>query len=131
MRTKIFGGLVCLVAAAFIGLPAIAADDDGDKPKFKTKQIMKVAFKGSKENPPLLKQVASGKGSAEDAKKLHEMLVALSKNKPKKGDAESWAKFTGPLVKASQGVVDGDADAGKALGKAANCKACHKAHKPG
>lgn len=128
MRTKIFGGFVCLVAAAFVGLPAFAADDE--EPKFKTKQIMKVAFKGSKENPPLLKQVASGKGTAEDAKKLHGMLVALSKNKPKKGDAESWAKFTGALVKASQGVIDGDADAAKALSKAANCKACHSAHKP-
>ena len=39
MRTKIFGGLACLVAAAFIGLPAFAADDDGDKPKFKCHKV--------------------------------------------------------------------------------------------
>lgn len=125
MRAKIFGGLVCLAAAAFIGLPVIAADGDGDKPKLKTKQIMKEAFKGG-----LVKKVGSGKASAEDAKKLHGMITALSKNKPKKGDAESWKKLTDALVKASQAVVDGDKDAGKGLMKAANCKACHKVHKP-
>ena len=124
MRTKIFGGLACLVAAAFIGLPAFAADDDGDKPKFKTKQIMKEAFKG-----PLLKKVASGEGSEEDAKKLNEMLIALSKNKPKKGDAESWKKFTDPLLKAGKAAVAGDENAGALLKKGANCKACHKSHK--
>jgi hypothetical protein len=124
MRTKIFGGLACLVAALFVGLPVFAADEDGDKPKFTTKQIMKQAFKG-----PLLKKVASGDGSEEDAKKLNEMLVALSKNKPEKGDAESWKKFTDPLLKAGKAAVDGVDDAGAMLKKAANCKECHKAHK--
>lgn len=125
MRAKIFGGLVCLIAVALIGLPAIAADDDGDKPKFKTKQVMKEAFKG-----PLLKKVAGGDGSAEDAKKLHAMLVALSKNEPPRGEEESWKELTGALVKAGKAAVEGDADAGAMLKKSANCKACHSKHKP-
>ena len=57
------------------------------------------------------------------------MLVALSKNEPPKGDADSWKKLTGALVKAAKGCVDGDADAGAALRKAGNCGACHKKHK--
>ncbi|WP_145385348.1 hypothetical protein [Stieleria neptunia] len=125
MRAKIFGGLVCLVAVALVGLPAIAADDDSDKPKFKTKQVMKEAFKG-----PLLKKVAGGDGSAEDAKKLHAMLVALSKNEPPRGEEKSWKELTGALVKAGKAAVEGDADAGAMLKKAANCKACHSKHKP-
>lgn len=124
MRTKMLGGLACLVAAAFISLPVLAADDDGDK-KISNEQVMKDAFKNK-----LIQKVAKGEGSAEDAKNLHGLLVALSKNEPPKGDAESWKQLTGALVKASQGVLDGDKEAGAALGKAANCKACHSKHKP-
>ena len=124
MRAKIFGGLACLVAAGFISLPVFAADED-DKPKFTTKQVMKEAFKG-----PLLKKVASGEGSAEDAAKLHEMLVALSKNEPPRGEAESWKELTGALVKAGKAAVDGDKEAGAMLKKGADCKACHSKHKP-
>jgi hypothetical protein len=107
----------------FVSLPLLAADDDA-KPKYKIKDVMKKAMKG-----PLLKKVAGGNASDAEKKELHGMLVALGKNKPPKGDAESWKKLTDSLVKASQGVIDGDADAGAALKKAANCKACHSKHK--
>jgi hypothetical protein len=110
--------MVCLVA-----LPTRAADDDSAA-KYSTKDVMKKAFKG-----PLLKKVAGGGASDAEKKQLHEMLVALSKNKPKKGDAESWKKLTGALVKASEAAVKGDAKAGGMLKKAANCKACHNSHK--
>ena len=123
MRTKMIGGLVCLVAALWVSTPAFSADDDSE-PKYKTKVIMKEAFKGG-----LVKKVAGGTASEEEVKKVHEMLVALSKNEPKKGEAESWKKLTGALVKASKAVAEGDKDAGEQLMKAANCKACHKLHK--
>ena len=42
----------------------------------------------------------------------------------------SSGSFTTALLKAAKGVAAGKADAGKALAKAANCKACHSAHKP-
>ena len=120
-----------MVAVAFIGLPAFAADDDDSKPKLTIKKVMGQAFKGK---DPLVKKVAGGGASAEEAKKLHEMLVALSKNESpradEEGNKESWKKMTAALVKASKGVVDGDEGAGEALSKAANCAACHKAHKP-
>ncbi|MCO8124056.1 hypothetical protein NHH03_20090 [Stieleria sp. TO1_6] len=124
MRKKITNGLACLVATALISLPVLAADEDGDKEKLATKQIMKDAFKG-----PLLKKVAAGEASEEETKKLNEMLVALSKNEPKKGDAESWKKFTAPLVAAGKAAVEGKPDAGAMLKKGANCKDCHKSHK--
>ncbi|MAI70739.1 MAG: hypothetical protein CMM01_07500 [Rhodopirellula sp.] len=110
--------MVCLVA-----MPTRAADDDSAA-KYSTKDVMKKAFKG-----PLLKKVAGGGASDAETKQLHGMLVALSKNKPKKGDAESWKKLTGALVKASEAAVKGDEKAGDMLKKAANCKACHNSHK--
>jgi cytochrome c553 len=115
----------CLLLGAVICLPAMAADDGDKKPKFKTKEIMKKAFKG-----PLLKKVAGGDASDEEKKQLHEMLVSLSKNEPPKGEKESWEKLTGALVKAGEAAVKGDEKAGAMLKKAANCKACHKSHKP-
>ena len=111
-----------LIMLCMVALPTIAADDDSAK--YSTKDIMKKAFKG-----PLLKKVAGGGASDAEKKQLHSMLVALSKNKPKKGDAESWTKLTGALVKASEAAVKGDSNAGQALKKAANCKACHNNHK--
>ena len=123
MRKKIASLVVCLAAVGVLSLPAGAADDDA--PKYKTKEIMKAAFKG-----PLIKKVASGQASDDDKAKLHEMLVALSKNKAPKGEADSWDKLTGALVKAGKAAVDGDPKAAGMLKKAANCKACHKEHKP-
>lgn len=98
--------------------------EDSDTEKYSTKLVMKSGFKGG-----LLKKVASGKASEEEKKKLHSMLVALSKNSVKKGDAESWKKLTSALVKASTAVMEGKDGAGEALQKAANCKACHNVHK--
>ena len=89
------------------------------------KDVMKKVMKGK---PNFLSKVADG-GTDAEKKELHEYLVALSKNKPKKGDADSWKELTGKLVKASQDLVDGKEDAGKAVMKAANCKACHSKHK--
>ena len=107
---------------AFVCLPVMG--EDSDKPKYKTKEVMQKAMKGG-----LCKKVASGDASDEEKKTLHEMFVALSKNKPKKGEADSWKELTGKLVKAAKAAVDGDEGAAAALKKAANCKGCHSKHK--
>ena len=112
-----------LVMVCMLSVPTRAADDDSAE-KYKTKDVMKKAFKG-----PLLKKVAGGEATDAEKKQLHAMLVALRKNKPKKGDAESWKNLTGALVKASEAAVKGEANAGAMLKKAANCKACHNSHK--
>jgi hypothetical protein len=112
-----------LLAACFVCLPAIGADDDAE-PKFKTKEVMKKAMKG-----PLLKKVASGEASEKEKKQLKAMMVSLSKNEPPKGEADSWKELTGALVAAADKAVEGADDAGAALKKAANCKGCHSKHK--
>lgn len=124
MRKKTSMALACAIALVFVGVPTLAADDDDKEPKYTIKQVMKECFKG-----PLVKKVAGGKASDEEKKKLHEMLVAMSKNTPKKGDAESWKKLNAALVKAAKAAVDGDEKASAMLKKAANCKACHSKHK--
>jgi surface antigen len=113
-----------LLMACFVSFPVFAADDDDDAPKYKTKDVMKKAMKGG-----LLKKVAGGDASDDEKKQLHGMLVALGKNKPPKGEADSWKKLTRALAKAGKAAVDGDADAGAMLKKASNCKACHSKHK--
>lgn len=110
-----------LMMVCFLSAPVIA---DHHEPKHKIKEVMKKAMKG-----PLLKKVAGGDASDEEKKQLHEMLVSLSKNKPPKGEADSWKELTGALVKAAKAAVDGEDDAGAMLKKAANCKACHSKHK--
>ena len=113
---------VLLVATVVVGGMTRAADED--KPKYTIKQVMKTAMKGG-----LCKKVASGEASADEQKQLVEMFVALAANKPPKGDAESWKTKTTALVSAAKAVAAGDDGGVAALGKAANCMACHKVHK--
>jgi hypothetical protein len=94
---------------------SLAADE---KPKYTIKEVMKEAMKGG-----LCKKVATGKASKEEKDKLLEMFKALTQNKPPKGESDSWKTKTDALVSAANG------DDGKALGKAANCMACHEVHK--
>jgi hypothetical protein len=79
----------------------------------------------------LMKKVAAGDGSKEDAEKLVKLYEALEENKPPKGDEESWKKQTKAMIDAAEDAVKGEKGAGDALKKAANCAECHKAHKPG
>lgn len=126
MKKVLATTLACSMALGLVVTTGYAADDDDDKkPKFKTKEIMKAAFKG-----PLLKKVAGGDASEEETKKLYDMLVALGKNEPPRGEADSWKELTVALVKAGKAAVDGDKEAGAMLKKGANCKACHSKHKP-
>ena len=109
--------LVCSVA---LGLSA--ADD---KKKVTTKVVMKKAMKSN-----LHRKAATGKASEAEVKELVALFEALAANKAPKGEAESWKKKTAALLEAAKGVAAGKADAGKALAKSANCKACHSVHKP-
>ena len=92
--------------------------------KVAIKEVMKVAMKGG-----LCKKVASGEASEEEKKKLAGLFAALHENKPPKGEQASWDEKTKALVDAANAVLAGKADAGAALQKAANCMACHSAHK--
>jgi hypothetical protein len=114
---------MALLVIACSALLAVSADDD--KPKYKIKEVMKIANKDG-----LHKKVVGGKASDDEKKQLLELYEALAKNKPPKGAEDSWKEKTEALVKAAKAVVEGTEGAAKELGTAANCGACHKEHKP-
>lgn len=124
MRKSILGVVACLFAVTAIGVPAFAADDEDKKPKYSIEDVMKKAFKG-----PLVKKVQKGEASKEEIKTLQEMLLSMSKQKPHKGEADSWKEKNDALIAAAKAVADGDKKGIEMLKKAANCKACHSKHK--
>jgi hypothetical protein len=96
----------------------------GAQDKVAIKEVMKVAMKGG-----LCAKVAKGEANEEEKKKLAGLFAALHENKPPKGEQSSWDEKTNALVKAANDVLAGKEGAGAALQKAANCMACHSAHK--
>jgi len=125
MRTTKYFLTALMTLGLVAGLGVFRAAEKAE-PKYDIGEIMEKAHKGK---PSLLKQVAEGKASEAQKKQLVEYYEELAKNKPEKGTEADWKKRTGALVKAAKGVADGKAGATAALGKAANCKACHQAHK--
>jgi hypothetical protein len=101
--------LVALSVVVGLGV-AVSLAFAADEPKFTIKQVMKQAHKDG-----LLKKVAAGDGSAEDAKKLLELYTALAANKPPKGEEAAWKEKTGPIVEAAKKASEGAEGAGAAL----------------
>lgn len=88
--------------------------------------VMEAANEGK---DSLYERVTGGKGTPEEAKKLSELYQALPGLKPPKGDAKSWKEKTTALAAAAKDVADKKPGAVEKLKAAANCKACHSAHK--
>ena len=116
-----------LTLALVVGLTA-GLTSGQEKEEKDPEAIKKAMEKGHKSG--LMKKVAQGEGSDAEKKELLTLYVAMSKIDPPQGDADEWKKRTTALVTAAKGVVEGKEGAGAALTKAANCAACHKAHKP-
>ncbi|HZV04290.1 MAG TPA: hypothetical protein VE999_04295 [Gemmataceae bacterium] len=125
MRTAKYFGMAVLTLGLAAGLGMYHAADEA-KAKLSIEEVMEKAHKGK---PSLFKQVMSGKASEEQKKKLVEYYEALTQNKPEKGSEADWKKRTTALVKAAKEVASGNDSARQQLGKAANCKSCHDAHK--
>ena len=115
--------VAALLSVASVGALRVMAEDAEEEVTIK--DVMKAAMKDG-----LCKKVAKGEGDQADAEKLLELFTALSKQKPPKGDAESWKEKCDALVAAAKACAEGKEGAGAKLGAAANCKACHGAHKP-
>jgi len=116
---KMWIGVAVALAVALSGV-SVQADDAS------IKDVMKKAHGGK---PSLLAKVTGGKASDDEKKELLSLYEALGKNKPPKGDEGEWKTRTEALVKGAKAAVEGAKDAAKQLGKAANCGACHKAHR--
>ncbi len=89
--------------------------------------IMETANEGKNS---LYERVIGGKGTAEEAKKLSDLYQALPGLKPPKGDMKSWKEKATALAAAAKEVADKKPGALDKLKAAADCKACHKVHKP-
>jgi len=123
MRRVFPVALTVLAIAASFALSTLRADDD-EKPKFTIKEAMKAHAKEK-----LHTKVIEGKATDEEKEKLLSLYEAMGKNKPPKGDAESWKKLTDELVAAAKDAKEGKEGAGDRLKKAVDCGACHKIHK--
>ena len=115
--------VAAMLAVASLGAMRLMADDA--EQEITIKDVMKTAMKGG-----LCKKVAKGEGDKADAEKLVELFTALSKQKPPKGDADSWKEKCDALIAAAKACVEGKDGAGAQLSAAAKCAACHGAHKP-
>ena len=118
--------LIAALALAAATAPALLRAADA-KPKYTIKQVMKALHKGDVNAGT---RVLDGHATKEDIAQLVEYYGSLPQNDPPRGEKASWNEKTGALVKAAQALKSGEAGALDAYKKAANCKACHTAHKP-
>lgn len=125
MRTTKYFLMATMTMGLVAGLGVFRAAEEA-APKYDIGEIMEKAHKGK---PSLFKQVMEGKASDAQKKQLVEYYEELAKNKPEKGSEADWKKRTTALVSAAKQVANGNAAARQQLGRAANCKSCHQAHK--
>lgn len=123
------------VMAMFLAVSASAQD----KKEEKVPTISEIMVKGHKGTDAYIAKIkAAAKGEKwDDAKEYAKTLAffgeALSKNKPPKGDADSWKALTTKYADATKLTLKGaeDKDA-KTIAKGLagiDCGGCHKAHK--
>lgn len=115
---------VAMLMLAIAAIWTVSQSQADDKPEFTIKDVMAKSMKNK-----LTEKVAKGEGTAEEKAELVKLFTALGKNKPPKGDAESWKTKTDALLAAAKDVVAGKDGATGALGNAMKCGACHGVHK--
>jgi len=121
MRKFVMG----LTAFALMGLVCVSVLDAAEEaPKYTIKQVMQKAHKGG-----LLKKALAGDASKDELKQLHAYYVALSQQKPKKGDLDQWKEKTSAILKAYEALVQGKDGAAARLKAVTNCGDCHKPFK--
>jgi hypothetical protein len=121
-KTKLLA--LTLLAALAVAPLALA---EAKKAKYSVKDVMQQVHKGEDN---IGKRINRGTASAEDLAKMVEYYSSLPLNDPPRGDKASWQEKTAALVKAADELKAGRANALDHYKKAANCKACHDAHKP-
>ena len=122
MIGKTLAVLIVFVLAGFSLV--VVAEEKKKEPQHTIKQVMAEAHKSK-----LVDKVSGGAASKEEKQKLLGLYTDLWHNKPPKGDEASWTKKTGSLVVGAARVLLDHEGAGDELKSAANCKACHEAHK--
>ena len=121
---KLVVAFAVLAIAIGASLGTSAQEKEDDKPKYNIKEVMAKAHKSN-----LYKKVARGEASDEEKKMLLDLYTALAEHEPPKGDSKAWKAHTKVLVEAAKAAIDDKEGSGDKILKAANCGACHKAHK--
>jgi hypothetical protein len=134
LKVTLAAALGMMAAVLSFGGATRAGDKEDKVPDIS--EIMKKGHKGADSYIAKIKD-ASKNDKWEDANKYAKSLAAygeaLGKNKPPKGDAESWEKLTKKYAEntklALKGTEDKDTkEVNKGLG-GINCMECHKAHR--
>lgn len=128
-------GVLAILVAAGVAVCGISTADD------KVPDIHEIMSKGNKKNGLRDKIAIEARKSAPDwatiqtyAKDYLALAEALPKNKPPKGDMESWNKLAGEYVKIVKEMNDAAQKKNKDNVLAANqklmqgCKTCHDLH---
>ncbi len=138
MLRKTMAAMVVAALAFGFSLTASNAGEDKTPP---TKEIMQ-KMNGKKDAPGLLKKSedAAKAGKWEDAQKyakeMGELAKAIVKNKPSKGEEESWKQKTKEFAETWAAIaVAAEAKNAKDHAAAvkkfrASCMACHEEHRP-
>ena len=126
MRAVRCFALAVLVLAVSCGWYAARADEESRNVII---AAMRRVFSG--QDPPLIQRVAAGDANETEKQRLLKVLTGLADTTADRGSAESWKAKTAALLSAAQDVVAGKEGAGARLQSAANCRACHSAHRPG
>ncbi len=109
-----------LLASSLLIGASVRADDV-------IESVMKDGFKGKES---IAAKIGKGEASADEKKKMAGLVAKLIGTKPPQGDAKAWADKVGKLDAAAKAIASGKADSAELWKAAANCKACHKEHKP-
>ncbi len=138
IRASLFAALGMMAMLLAYGSVATATAQDKKKDE-KLPDISEIMKKGHDKTDGYIAKIkeATKDGKWEDAQKYAKTLAFfgenLGKNKPAKGEAESWKKLTDKYHTNTKAVLKGteDKDA-KAVAKGLggiNCGECHKLHK--
>ncbi len=129
IQMGVFGALGMISMMAAYGAATAADAKDAD-----ISTIMKASFGkgGFKTTLPAAVKGEKWDEATKLAKEWAEYGAALGKNKPPKGDAESWKKMSEAFTASTKSILTAaEKKDAKALTKAMafNCQGCHKGHK--
>jgi len=131
MRKLLALAAMVAVGAVVTASASFAEEKEEEKKPMSIHDVMEKGFKGGKS---LYRAVTNKKkeSTKEQNEKFLGMLKDMAKQKPPKGDEESWKKFTTAMIEPAEMIVKGEEveKAKLALKKSASCAKCHKAHKP-
>jgi hypothetical protein len=123
--------MVAAIILILIDAVSRAAEEPGEvKPKHTIKEVMQGLHVAKEGEKSLRDIVIGGQATPEQKQQLLDLYISLAENKPPRGELAAFRDKTRLIVLAAAKIVVGREGAADELGKATNCAACHKDHKP-